>query len=138
MTTFHGGCHCGDVITQFTVTASANELVPRRCTCGFCTRVGPRYLSDPTGSLVLRVADGGGLIRYRFGTQTADFLMCRRCGIYLGVVCEVEGALRGVVNANTLDVELPAPAALKSFDGEEGAARLARRARTWTPAELYA
>jgi hypothetical protein len=67
---------------------------------------------------------------YRFGSRTADYLLCRRCGVYVGAVCDTEAGLRAVVNVNALDdraafVQAPAT---PDYDGETTEARLSRRA----------
>lgn len=75
---------------------------------------------------------------YRFGSGTAEFLLCRRCGVYVGAVCETSAGLRAVVNINCLDDRAAftqAPAA-PDYDGETTDARLDRRATNWMPASV--
>ena len=58
--------------------------------------------------------------------RTADYLLCRRCGVYVGAVCETRSGLRAVVNVNCLDDRAAftqAPAA-PDYDGEATEARL--------------
>ena len=71
--------------------------------------------------------------RYRFGTATADFLVCTRCGVPPLVTCEIEGRLHAVVNVNTFEGIDPASIkrAPATFGGEEVGSRLARRQRNW-------
>jgi hypothetical protein len=128
-----GRCHCGNLAFALTSEALAHEIPARACSCSFCTRHGALWTSDPAGALVITVADPARLERYAFGTHTADFLLCSRCGVPAVVTCELDGRLLAVVNVNTfVDVD---PARLRrapaSFDGEDLAARLARRARGW-------
>jgi hypothetical protein len=71
--------------------------------------------------------------RYAFGTRTAEFHVCSRCGVVPVVTSEIEGRLYAVVNVNTFD---GVDAALlrrspANFDGEGTDSRLARRARNW-------
>jgi hypothetical protein len=76
--------------------------------------------------------------RYRFGSRTADYLLCRRCGVYVGAVCETNAGLRAVVNVNCLDDRAnftQAPAA-PDYDSEATDDRLARRANNWMPATV--
>ena len=40
---------------------------------------------------------------YRFGSGSAEFLICRRCGVYIGAVCETAAGTRAVINTNCLD-----------------------------------
>ena len=111
----------------------------RACRCSFCRKHGTRTVSDPTGRLEIRVARESDLIRYRFGTRTADFLVCGRCGVYVGAICESAGAVSGIVNVNVLDEShrFTAPAEPRDRGGETPAERLGRRQRTWTPCRFY-
>jgi len=46
-------------------------------------------------------------VRYRFGLGITDFLLCRKCGVYVAaVMTTAEGAL-GVLNVNVLDDRTP-------------------------------
>jgi len=81
----------------------------------------------------VRISDSGNVARYAFGTETADFLLCTRCGVAPLVTSQIEGVTYAVVNVNSFDNvdrtrlrEQPA-----SFDGEEVGARLERRRRKW-------
>jgi hypothetical protein len=133
MASYRGRCHCGELQLQLESKLSPEELPHRACSCDFCTRQGARYVSDPAGSLSIESRSAAGPSRYRFATGTADFLFCGRCGVYVGAVCEIEGARYAVINANTLENRLPTEAARKNCEGETEAERTARRARTWTP-----
>jgi hypothetical protein len=44
----------------------------------------------------------GALDRYRFGSKTADFLLCRDCGVYLGAVMQSARGGFGIINARVL------------------------------------
>jgi hypothetical protein len=132
-----GRCHCGAIELELTATRAPAELPVRLCACTFCRRHGPRYTSDPTGSVAIRVADAAALGRYRFGLALADFLFCRRCGVYVGAF-EPGSPGRAVLNLNVLDDAagfVAAPSTM-DYDGEDEAARVTRRARAWTPATL--
>ena len=80
--------------------------------------------------------------RYRFGLKSADFLVCARCGVYVGAFMpEAEGGVGGlaVLNLNALDerARFVQPAQPMDYDGEDLESRLARRRARWTPAELH-
>jgi hypothetical protein len=85
-------------------------------------------------------ADDWALVEpYRFGSRTADYLVCRRCGVYVVAVCETPAGTRAVVNTNALTERAAftrAPSAM-DYDGETVAARLARRAVNWMPARIH-
>jgi hypothetical protein len=75
------------------------------------------------------------LQRYRFGTGSADFLICRGCGVYLGAQTTRGGNRLGVLNVLTVVpalAELPAAVSM-SYDGEAVDARFERRQGRWTP-----
>src|SRR5262249_5597054 len=101
--------------------------------CTFCTRHGGVWTSSPSGVLEVVTRDPSLLTRYAFGTRTAEFLVCARCGVVPVVTSRIEGRLYAVVNVHTFE---GAAASLvrrvaASFDGEETDARLARRKRNW-------
>lgn len=82
-------------------------------------------------------ADDWSLVeRYRFGSQTADYMLCRRCGVYIGAVCETRSGVRCVVNVNCLEdrAAFTQTPAAPDYDGETTDGRLERRARNWMPA----
>lgn len=70
---------------------------------------------------------------YRFGTGTADFFVCKRCGIVPLVVSQIENSLFAVVNVNTFDAldAFTLSNVPTDFDGEETADRLSRRKQNW-------
>jgi hypothetical protein len=95
-------------------------------------------LSDPEGSFEVRADDWSLVERYRFGTRTCDFLICRRCGVFVAAVAEMSEGVRAVVNVNCLDdrgrfTSIPT---MQEFQGETIDARLSRRAANWMPAVL--
>ena len=83
----------------------------------------------------MRVVDAGQLQRYRFGLGITDFLICRRCGVYLLAVMDLDGAPYAVLNANALVCRDQMTSAVQpmDYDGEDETARLARRKTRWTP-----
>ncbi|MCA9662744.1 MAG: hypothetical protein KC486_30680, partial [Myxococcales bacterium] len=134
-----GRCHCGNLSFTLRPGGAAEELRARRCGCSFCRGRRLRWTSDPAGAVEIAVADADLLSRYRFGTGTADFLICRRCGQVVAALTADEPAPRAVINVDALDapdVVADVDAQASDFDGEEVAARRARRARSWTPARL--
>jgi hypothetical protein len=73
------------------------------------------------------------LSKYRFGTGTADFYVCARCGAVPIATSAIDARTYAVVNANTLDTPLRALTAgtTTSFEGETAGARLDRRKSSW-------
>lgn len=133
-----GGCHCGNLQVHVRLTKPPAENVPRSCTCSFCRAHATRTVSDPDGYMVVQAADRSLMERYRFGSRTADYLLCRRCGVYVGATCETSVGLRAVVNTLCLHdrVAFSQEAVRVDHEGEALDARLARRAANWTPAVL--
>ena len=128
-----GGCHCGALRYALETQRPLAELPLRACQCSFCRAHGALSTSDPAGAVRFeRQADP---LRYRFGLRTADFLLCGRCGAYVGATIEDGGRAWAILNANTLDdaAALTQPATPMDYDGEDADARAARRQARWTP-----
>src|SRR5262249_49534842 len=79
----HGSCHCGALTVELETAREPRELPVRMCGCTFCRKHRPRYTSDPSGHLTIRIADPASVSRYRFGLRLADFLICRTCGVFV-------------------------------------------------------
>lgn len=103
MPDLHGGCHCGNVTVQVQLTLCAASYRPRACDCSFCRKHGAAYLSDPEGSLLLKVREPGQLGSYRQGSALAEMLVCRTCGVLIGAVCRENQTIYGAVNCRVLD-----------------------------------
>lgn len=109
------------------------EIPARACTCSYCTKHGGVWTSWPSATLRVAVSDASLVSKYAFGTRTAEFHVCSRCGILPVVTSRLEGRLYAVVSVNALDGVAPSlirrtPA---SFDGEGEGERLERRKRNW-------
>jgi hypothetical protein len=120
----------------FEAHTPAKDLVVRSCTCSFCRRHGARCVSDPAGAVRIVVHDPALLLRYGFGLRTAEFLVCRQCGVYLGAVMTAGDAAVATINVNTFDPPHPFERAGVPMDygSESEPERRARRAAGWTPA----
>jgi hypothetical protein len=131
-----GGCHCANIKVKLQLSKSAEEMPLRSCSCGFCRSHGTRTVSDRDGSVEITAADWSLVERYRFGSRTADYLLCRRCGVYVGAVCQTGSGLRAVMNVNCLDdrAAFTQTPAVPDYGGETTEARLDRRAMNWMPA----
>jgi hypothetical protein len=137
---FTGGCHCGNLAYIFEASASLETLGLRLDMCGFCRSHGARNTSDPNGTMRIHVRDASKLSRYRFGQKTADFLVCRDCGVYIGALLEDDGKAWFTVNVNSLADKPPLdfPAVPHDFDSEDTHTRIARRKAKWTPVAEFA
>jgi len=129
----HGRCHCGNISFELAWTPDPIEIPARACSCTFCSRHGGVWTSNPAATLRIAIGDQSLTTRYAFGTRTAEFLVCARCGVVPVVTSLIDGRVYAVVNVNSFENVDPsmlrrAPA---SFDGEDATSRLARRARVW-------
>ncbi|MFO1340447.1 MAG: hypothetical protein U1F53_19870 [Burkholderiaceae bacterium] len=135
MQTIQGRCHCGNIAFALTWPDAQAEIPARACGCSFCQKHGGVWTSNPQGELDVTLREPAAVSHYAFGTGTADFHVCARCGVVPLVTSRIEGQLYAVVSVNAF--EGVDPARLKkapiSFDGEDEAARLARRQRGWIP-----
>jgi len=128
-------CHCGALSARYRTAKAPGEWSIRACQCSFCRAREALSTSDPEGALRFSCALPESLQRYRFGTGSADFLICRECGIYLGAQITRAGSRFGILNTRTLT---PAPEGLPqgvamSYDNETPEVRYERRKGRWTP-----
>ena len=95
---------------------------------------GARTVSDPKGSVTFQITDASKLSRYRFGARSADFLVCRDCGVYVAALLTSDNGQFATLNINTIRAPLDVPQAVPvSYDGESAEQRLSRREERWTP-----
>ncbi len=131
-----GRCHCGCVEAVFSLGKPVDEVAVRACQCSFCRRHGAATATDATGHLTLR--SERPLTRYRFGSGATEVLLCPVCGVYVAGVIEADGRRLATVNVNALAMAPLSERTTEPADyaDEDAAARLARRARMWTPVTL--
>jgi len=134
-----GGCHCGNLRVHLRLTRPAAASALRSCQCSFCRAHATRTVSDPDGLFEVWAADWSLVEPYRFGSHTADYFVCRRCGVYIAAVCDTPAGLRAVVNTNCLGdrATFSQDPMRPDYDGEAVEVRLARRAANWTPTVLH-
>ena len=135
--TLTGTCHCGAIRGTLHATKPAADLQVRACQCGFCTRHGAMTVSDPAGRATFEI-ERAALATYQFGTRTGTSLICRKCGMYVGVTLEEDGKVWSVLNVRGLAIaefagRSPEPVV---YDGEKPEERIARRKAKWTPTEI--
>ena len=84
---------------------------------------------------MFQVKEADALQHYRFGLATADFLLCRHCGVYIGAQIETANGAFGIINIRALTPlpeELPR-AAPADYGAESARERIERRQKRWTP-----
>lgn len=132
---YSGSCHCGSIGYVYFTTLPPEEWSIRACQCAFCRAHDALSTSDPQGRIAFSATDSSLLQRYRFALRTADFLLCRNCGVYIGAVIETESGRYGIINTHSL---MPVPENIAavapiSYDGEDTSGRVGRREERWTP-----
>jgi hypothetical protein len=129
----NGKCHCGNIAFEFEREATANGIAARACGCSFCVKHGGLWTASPNARLSVSVRDAALVSKYAFGTRTATFHVCSRCGAVPLVTSAIEGRLYAVVNVNTFEGvdRASIKRAEVDFEGEDVEFRLARRKRNW-------
>lgn len=128
-----GGCHCGNIRFVLHWPDMAAEIPVRECGCTFCRKHGGAWTSHRESVFEVTVRDQSLVSGYQFGTATAEFHVCSRCGVVPFVTSNIDGHLYAVVNTNTLDDtgRFSFSRSTTDFDGEKAGDRLARRKRNW-------
>ena len=134
---YAGGCHCGALAYEYRTNIDPADWSIRACQCTFCRAHDALSTSHPSARISFAADDPSQLQRYRFGLRTADFLLCRRCGVYIGAVIETGSGRFGIINTHTLK---PVPKTMAvvepiSYDGEDTGGRVTRREERWAPVQ---
>ena len=134
-----GKCHCGNISFSLAWEPEPAEIPARACGCSFCVKHGGLWTSNPKGALKVAVKDPTAVSRYAFGTGTAEFHICARCGVVPIVTSTLDGRLYAVVSVNAFEGIDPARIrrAAADYEGEATEARLARRKRNWIPEVVF-
>ena len=130
-----GRCHCGALTARYQTTVEPSIWGMRACQCSFCRSHGALTTSDPAGLLTFQCSDPTLIQRYRFGGRTADFLICRECGVYVSVQIATDKGRFGVLNVLSLRpliTSLPAAEPM-NYGAETAEIRRLRRETRWTP-----
>lgn len=128
-----GKCHCGNISFSLNWPGEELNISARAYGCTFCTKHGGVWTSKPGATLNVRVRDWHASSKYAFGTKTATFHVCSRCGAVPFVSSEIASRLYAVVNVNTfegVDQSLVHREG-SNFEGEDVESRLSRRIRNW-------
>ncbi len=135
MRVIEGGCHCGNIRYRLFWPPGDAVIAVRECGCTFCRKHRGIYTSHRAARLEARIADQASVSKYQFGTRTAEFHVCRRCGVVPFVTSRIDGQDHAVVNTSTFEGVTAAElsAAPTDFDGETTDNRLQRRKATWIP-----
>jgi hypothetical protein len=91
-----GGCHCGNIHVRLRLAKPPQETPLRACGCSFCRAHMTRTVADGAGHFTFSADDWSLVELYRFGSRTADYMVCRRCGVYIAAICETAAGTRAV------------------------------------------
>jgi hypothetical protein len=129
----NGKCHCGNIGLELDWRGNPHEIPARACGCSFCAKHGGVWTSNAGSSLTVIVSDSALVSKYAFGTRTATFHVCSRCGTVPLVTSEIANHLYAVVNVNVLENVEPSwlRRTAANFEGEDVESRLERRKRNW-------
>src|SRR5467141_3720905 len=124
----HGKCHCGNISFSLAWEPDPAEIPARACSCTFCVKHGGVWTSNPKVKLAVAVRDAALVSKYAFGTRTATFHICSRCGAVPLVTSEIANHIYAVVNVNAFENvdQSWLRRAPVSFEGEDVESRLAR------------
>lgn len=136
LTTIKGACHCGNISYEFRTVFTPATLFIRNCQCSFCRAHGGATARDPNGTVAITARDPELVTLYRFGTKTTDFVLCGRCGVYVGAVLSHDGKKYATLNMrlSSLDTGKAEPIV---YDDEPAEDRVARRIELFTPVIEY-
>ena len=134
-----GSCYCSNIRFVFITDKSDDELPRRECQCGFCVLHGRIATSDRDGELRIAIEAPENVSKFRFGHRTADFYVCRECGMIPVVTSEIDGATRGIVDVRMIEgfAWSRSETSRHDFEGEEVDDRLDRRKGYWTGTVIF-
>jgi hypothetical protein len=129
----NGKCHCGNIAFALAWPDDQPDIPARACSCSFCSKHGGVWTGTSRAKLSIIVHDVALVSNYAFGTETATFYICSRCGAVPLVVSEIANHLYAVVNVNTFENFDPSRLrrTTANFDGEDMQSRLMRRSKNW-------
>lgn len=93
-----GGCHCGNISYVAEFPNEPSSYIPRACDCKLCSSHGASYTADNKGTLLIKIKNTNDVSKYRQGSQIAEFLICKICGVMIGVCYEENGSIYGAIN----------------------------------------
>lgn len=133
---YEGACHCGALEFTYETASSPRSWPVQACQCAFCRGHGALTTADPRGAVRFRYIYPDRLRRYRFALRTADYLVCRECGMYLGAVMMTGVGAVATINVNLLRERprgLATAKAMHAYRTESLEERRAKRREHWTP-----
>lgn len=128
-------CHCSNIRFILAWPEDQTEIAARQCGCSFCQKHGGSWTSNRHAELAILIDNPSLVNKYAFGTKTADFYTCMRCGVVPFVLSEIENITYAVVSVRALDdiSTFTVSSSATDFEGEGTGSRLERRRKNWIP-----
>lgn len=101
----NGTCECGKVCVAVFAAVDATTLNPRVCDCDYCQSHPSKIISHPTMKINLNIPFSEFHID-KNGDGLAGFYRCQACTSLVFVGCEIDGVMRGAVNAGLFQSEI--------------------------------
>ncbi len=124
---YTGGCDCGNISVNMELTVDPASYQPRACDCSFCRKHGAAYVTDANGKVAFSVKHKSELGKHRNGSELADFLICKRCGVLIGGLYQDGPERYATINVNALDdnegFAQPVPVSPKTLSPEQKTSR---------------
>jgi hypothetical protein len=112
MTTYSGGCHCGNV--RYQVTMDLDKVIS--CNCSMCGKKGTLLGFAPAEQFTLQSGEGK-MTSYKFNKKVIDHLFCSTCGVTSFARGEKEGKAMVAINTRCLDGVDPKSLEVMHVDG---------------------
>lgn len=103
MPIIQGGCHCGNISYVAEFSNELSSYTSRACDCNLCSSHGAKYTADINGTLSIKIKKNNDVSKYRQGSRIAEFLICKICGVMIGVCYEEEGSIYGAINIRSTE-----------------------------------
>jgi hypothetical protein len=113
MTTYSGGCHCGNV--RYQVTMDLGKVMA--CNCSMCGKKGTLLSFVPAEQFQLQSGEGG-MTSYKFNQKVIDHLFCSTCGVTSFARGSKDGKPIVAINTRCLDGVDPHALDVMHFDGK--------------------
>jgi hypothetical protein len=113
MTTYSGGCHCGNV--RYQVTMDLGKVIS--CNCSMCGKKGTLLAFAPAEQFQLQKGEGK-MTSYKFNKKVIDHLFCSTCGVTSFARGEKDGKPMVAINTRCLDGVDPNSLDVMHFDGK--------------------
>jgi hypothetical protein len=96
-----GGCYCGNIYFEMVLLNPLKQYSPRECDCDFCQKHGAQYISDKDGKLIIKITEAQ-LLKFRQGSMSAEFLICKSCGVLVAVCYQENTKIYASINIRAI------------------------------------